>query len=139
MEFQITERRNSFAPPASILIVEHEEILAENLKIFLARRASEVKVVKNEKQAFALLKTFMPDVLLVDIDLLERSCLEIYANLNKNYAFHSIFIIITSCDLSNDNVEKAAFFGFKHLLCKPFKFNDLQHMIDDCRLEDALA
>ena len=61
-----------------ILIIEDEETLAENLKIFLGRHAFDVRIAPEGDAAMEILQTFIHDVVVFDYSLPEIDGLQAY-------------------------------------------------------------
>lgn len=116
-------------PPARILIIEDEEILADNLKTFLGRRAPDVRIAPDAETAMAMLKSFTPDLVLLDYVLPGIDGLSAYRNIVRTSPRQPGCIMISG--YLTDLVEKnARQLGIRHLLGKPFSFAELQHEVD---------
>ena len=59
---------------ARILIVEDEEVLAENLKTYLSRQSADVRIACDASHALAMAESFAPDVVVLQklSDLLNK-------------------------------------------------------------------
>lgn len=111
-----------------ILIVEDEEILAENLKTFLSRLTSEVQIAADANSAMDLLKAFTPDLVILDYALSGIDGLRVYSNIVGDCFKPPLCILITDSptDLIIDRAQRL---GIHHVLCKPFRFAALQRAI----------
>ena len=67
----------------SILIVDDEEFILETMAHFLKRRAKNVDTASNGKQALALFKEGLHDVVVSDIEMPELDGYELYTAVNK--------------------------------------------------------
>lgn len=116
-------------PPARILIVEDEEILADNLKVYLGRRTPDVRIAPDAETAMEMLKTFSPDLVVLDYALPGIDGLRAYGDIVRTSSHQPGCIMITGY-LNDFLAEKAHQQGINHLLCKPFSFAELQHEVD---------
>ena len=117
------------SPPARILIVEDEQILAENLKAFLERHPCDVRIVCDAEAAMEMLKTFTPDLVLLDYALPGIDGLRAFNNIVHASPWQPACIMISGF-LTDLLVDSARRQGIRHLLCKPFSFAELQREID---------
>jgi DNA-binding response OmpR family regulator len=51
---------------ARILIIYHDEILAESMRTFLRRHAGDVRIASDADSAMVILNSFTPDVVPLD-------------------------------------------------------------------------
>lgn len=117
--------------PHKILIVEDEDKLAENLKVFLSRHASDVRVASDAHQAMEILKSFTPDVVVLDYALPDINGLQTYTEIVQRQAPQAGCVIITGHPIESISREAKAR-GIQHLLGKPFSFKDLLQLVDFC-------
>jgi DNA-binding response OmpR family regulator len=116
-------------PPARILIVEDEEILADNLKMFLGRRSPDVRIAHDAETAMEMLKSFTPDLVVLDFALPGIDGLRAYANFVRVRLQKPSCVMITGYPTAL-MAESASRQGIRHLLCKPFSFAELQHAVE---------
>lgn len=115
--------------PARILIVEDEELLADNLKAYLGRRTPDVRIAQDAKAAVEMAKSFSPDLVILDYALPGVDGLRAYGDIVGAGRRQASCIMITG--YPTDMVtEKARRQGIRHLLCKPFSFAELQQAIE---------
>jgi CheY-like chemotaxis protein len=112
-----------------ILVVEDEDVLAQNVKTFLDRRFSDVRIAANGPRAMELLASFTPDVLVLDYNLPGENGLEIYAKIVSCRDCPVGCVLITGYPLGQIR-EPASRLGIRYLLGKPFRLSELQLMID---------
>lgn len=111
-------------PPARILIVEDEEILARNLQRFLARTSQDVRVALNAEQAMEMLASFTPDIVVLDFALPGTDGLQTYAGIVRGTAPRYGCVMITG-HFTEEVARAAGEHGIGHILCKPFSFAEL--------------
>ncbi|GEM_PF-1013338 len=116
-------------PLPRILIVEDEGLLAENLKTFLGRRSPEVRIAPDGERALELLKTFTPEVVVMDLALPGIDGLEAYAEIVRRRARPVGCVMITGHP-TDDLAERAGRRGIRHVLYKPFSLAELQRLVD---------
>jgi DNA-binding response OmpR family regulator len=112
-----------------ILVVEEEHVLAENLRTFLARRSSDVRVAANGRSAMEMIETFAPDVVVLDYGLQGENGLQIYREMLRHNTRPIGCVMITGYPLERIT-PSANKLGIHHLLNKPFSLSELQQLID---------
>jgi len=112
-----------------ILIVEDEDILAENLKVFLGRRYPEVRIALDAEQALKMLKSFEPDIVVMDLVLPGIDGFKAYSEILHRCKRKIGCVMITGHSIEN-LVERASAQGIRHVLCKPFPLIELQSLVD---------
>jgi len=121
-----------------ILVVEDEDVLAQNVKSYLGRRSSDVRVAADGRRAMELLESFAPDVLVLDFNLPGENGLQIYAKILRRHAAPIGCVMITGCPLGNIS-RSASELGIRHVLGKPFRLSELQQLVDQSAEEAAQA
>ncbi len=119
-----------------ILVVEDEDVLAQNVKNYLGRRSPDVRVAASGERAMELLTSFTPDVLVLDYNLPGDNGLQIYTEIVRRRARPVACVMITGCPLGNIS-QTANELGIRHLLGKPFSLAELQRLVDQSADEVA--
>lgn len=122
-------RESNVASAGRILVIEDEHVLAQNVKTFLRRRFSDVRVAANGRHALEMMTFFAPDVVVLDYELPGENGLEIYAKLMRYMARPIRCVMVTGYPLEKV-AQSASKLGIRHLLCKPFGLSELQQLID---------
>jgi DNA-binding response OmpR family regulator len=112
-----------------ILIVEDEDVLAENLKTFLGRSSPDVRTAPDGERALAMLDSFTPDVVVMDLALPGIDGLDAYSEIVRRRGRRVACVMITGHALEGIAASACAR-GIRHLLCKPFSLADLQLQVD---------
>lgn len=110
-----------------ILIVEDEEILADNLRAYFLKRTAEVKVVPSGEMALGCADDFGPDLLMLDYGLPGMDGLATFARLKVLQPRYGC-VLMTGHPI--DTICKAAReTGIRHILEKPFPFSALEGIV----------
>jgi DNA-binding response OmpR family regulator len=115
--------------PARILIVEDGSVLAKNMKTYLSRGASDVRTAADVAQALEMLDCFAPDALVLDYGLPNVDGLRTYAEIIRHQA-RKIECVMISGDSSEQLAQDAHDLGIRHIVCKPFRFSELQRLLE---------
>jgi DNA-binding response OmpR family regulator len=110
-----------------ILIIEDEEILAENLRDYFARRAVDARIAPSGEAALGMATEFQPDLLVLDYGLPGMDGLETFRIL-KELGLRLDGVMITGHP-TEAIFEAAHQIGIRHILVKPFSFTDLEGVI----------
>lgn len=125
----------------SILIVEDDEKLAENIQTYLERKNYEAWVCHSAEQALEFLKTQQPDLLLSDHSLPGMSGLELITQVHGSAP--QIKLIMMTGHGNIDDAVSAMKAGAFHYLTKPVALAELKLLIDKAveaqRVEHKLA
>ena len=108
--------------PANLMLVEQIIEDRPRLSMISAREGY---------QGVALARAYLPDVILMDINLPGISGIEAMKILRKDPATKHIPIIALSADAMPHNIEKGLEAGFFLYLTKPIKINELMSALDE--------
>ena len=111
----------------SILIVEDDEKLGSELKIFLKNNGYETRILKEFKNTIEDILKIKPDLLLLDINLPEADGQHICKEIRKKS--NMPIIIITSRDNEIDELLSINY-GADHYVTKPFNIQILLAKIE---------
>jgi DNA-binding response OmpR family regulator len=118
-----------------ILIVEDEEILAQNLRDFLSRRAAEVCTAASAEAAFDEVRRFRPDYAVLDYSLPGASGLEAFSRLKVD--FPHLRGALISGHPTEQLLGVATKAGIEHVLTKPFSFAEFERVLSAWHSEGA--
>ncbi len=76
-----------------ILVVDDECLVADTLGIIFRKHGFEAKVVYSAKAALHCAHTFLPDLLLCDISMPERSGLELMDDFNREFPACRVLVL----------------------------------------------
>ncbi|MDD5503025.1 MAG: response regulator transcription factor [Candidatus Thermoplasmatota archaeon] len=108
-----------------ILVVDDEEDIRNLARIILEDAGYEIIAACDAKEAFEKASAEMPDVILLDIIMPERSGLEACREMKAQQKTHSIPIVMFSVLGKASDKEKARKMGADGYLVKPFTAEDL--------------
>jgi CheY-like chemotaxis protein len=117
-----------------ILIVEDEEILAENLRDFLVRRDAQVCMAASTEAALDFVQDFRPAYVVLDYSLPGMNGLDAFARLKV--LAPSMRGLLISGHPTEQLRDRAAEAGIEHLLTKPFSFADLERILAEWHADD---
>ena len=112
-----------------ILIVEDEQVLAQNVRTFLSRQCPDVRVASDGRRAMEIMESFAPDVVVLDYNLPGENGLQIYSEIVRHRARPIGCVMVTGYPLEKIT-QTANKLGIHYLLCKPFSLLELQRLID---------
>ena len=111
-----------------ILIIEDEEILADNIRAFLKRSQCEVRVAGSAEPALAMLDEFAPDVVIVDYHLPGMNGFQaVDAIRGRQQECRCVLITGHPSDEVHTGVRQR---GIRDVLFKPFAFDDLARALN---------
>lgn len=110
------------AQPNQILIIDDEDSISELLALLLSREGYATMAAASGEEALFHLKTFTPDLILLDLMMPHMSGLA-FLNQYHQLPFHRAIIILISA--SGNLIELAQESSAYHALVKPFDINDL--------------
>lgn len=106
-----------------ILIVEDEEILADNISTYLQRASCEVRVAGSARQAMGMLDDFVPEVVILDYHLPGANGFQtLDAIRNRSCACGFILITGHPTDEVHVGIRER---GIREVLFKPFPLHEL--------------
>lgn len=118
------------SPPPRILIVEDEQVLAENLKEYLGRRVLDVRTVPDGEQAVKMLESFSPDAILMDYQLPGMNGIDTYKKMMRQKTKKIDCVMITGHS-AEDLTQSATASGIRSVLTKPFSFAELMEQLSN--------
>jgi len=124
--------------PKRILIIEDEAILADNLKTYLGRGAADVRIAADADGAMEILKSFTPDLVLLDYSSPGIDGMRAYSTMVRERSTPPQCIVMTS-NPTDAIGAGARQHGIRHLLCKPFSFAELQRAVNASAEVDGLV
>ena len=115
---------------ASILIVEDEPVIAENLQALLMAKGHKVAVSLDGADAVEHVRKIKPDLVLLDVMLPRLSGLDVCAVIKGDAATKSVRVIMITGLGRMGDVEKAFAQGADDYIIKPFDSERLLKKLD---------
>jgi DNA-binding response OmpR family regulator len=112
-----------------ILVVEDEQVLAQNVKTYLGRRSADVRIARDGRRAMEMIASFTPDVVVLGYQLSGENGLQIYTEMVRHRTHPMGCVMITGYPLEKIT-QSANKLGIHYLLSKPFSLAELQQLID---------
>lgn len=111
-----------------ILVVDDEQLLAENLQGYLQAQALEVRIAHDGAQGITEADDFAPDVMVFDYRLPDMEGFQVLDAVRRNRKCH--FVLITGHPTA-EVCERARQKGVSHILFKPFPLAELARAVLD--------
>jgi len=113
---------------SKIVLVDDSKDLLEVLKFFLEEKGYEVKTATNEYELQSIIKSFSPDLIILDIYLRGEDGREICKELRRNQETQYLCIIIFSA--SANSLLNYKEYGADGYIEKPFGLNEIVDKIE---------
>lgn len=104
-------KKIELANPVKILIIEDEAVLAEVLKEKLKKANLEVKIARDGEEAISIIKSFEPDVIVLDLILPKVSGFEVLKQVKADEKLSRIPVVVLSNLSDDENIKKAMNMG----------------------------
>jgi DNA-binding NtrC family response regulator len=116
-----------------ILLIDDEPIVGQRLKSGLEKMGCNVEVCKDPKEALALIKNKMFDIVITDVMMPEVNGIQVLEAVKEVNPETRVIIItgFATSSLARETMEKGAY----DMIAKPFKPADLRAMVARAALE----
>ncbi|WP_397448563.1 response regulator [Pseudomonas sp. NA-150] len=111
-----------------VLVVEDEQILAQNLEVYLEAQGLDVRVAHDGAKAISIAEGFAPEVVVLDYRLPDMEGFQVLDAVRQNRDCH--FVLITAHPTS-EVCDRAVQLGVSHILFKPFPLAELARAVCD--------
>ncbi len=101
-----------------VLVAEDDRFLASAYRVKLTKKEFEVKIAADGIEVFELLKTFTPDVILLDLIMPRKDGFSVLAELRKSEKYKTIPVVVASNLGQKEDVEKALAMGADSYIIK---------------------
>ena len=108
-----------------ILIIEDDKNLSQVLQIFLRLKGYIVDTAFDGVEALNKIEKFLPDLILLDINLPKFSGFEVIKKIKKNEKLKHIPIIMITALTQDENIKKGYELGCEDYITKPFNIEHL--------------
>jgi DNA-binding response OmpR family regulator len=112
-----------------VLIVDDEPNIVTSLEYLMKKSGYEVKIARNGDDAMALVASFLPDVVLLDVMLPRKSGYEVCKKMRERPDWRHIKIVMLSAKGRETEVSKGLSLGADTYVTKPFSNQELMATI----------
>jgi DNA-binding response OmpR family regulator len=120
-----------------VLIADDEPNIVTALEFLLKRSGYDVRVVVNGEEALAMVDSYAPDVVLLDVMMPIRSGYDVCQRIRERPDWRHIRIVMLSAKGREAEVSKGLSLGADLYITKPFSTQDLIAAIDGLFRDDA--
>lgn len=120
----------------SILLVEDEKWLGDNISMLLKKEGYEVLYVRNGLEALDILNDNIPDLIISDIIMPYVDGYELFRKTKQNFRTQFVPFLFLTCKNDPISFRKGMNLGADDYISKPFVFDELLHAIK-IRLEKS--
>ncbi len=113
-----------------VLIADDEPNIVTSLEYLMNKRGYEVKIARNGDEALALVASFQPDVVLLDVMMPRKSGYEVCQQIREQPDWQHIKIVMLSAKGREAEVNKGLSLGADTYVTKPFSNQELIDKID---------
>ena len=111
-----------------VLVVDDEELLAQNLQDYLQAQELDVRIAHNGAEGIGEAEKFTPDVMVFDYRLPDMEGFQVLDTVRQSRSCH--FVLITGHPTA-EVCERARQLGVSHILFKPFPLAELARAVCD--------
>lgn len=108
-----------------VLIADDEPNIVTSLEYLMKKSGYEVKIARNGDEALALVQSFMPDVVLLDVMMSVKSGYEVCQKMRERGEWNHIKIVMLSAKGREAEVNKGLSLGADTYVTKPFSNQEL--------------
>ncbi len=109
---------NTINTKKKILLVEDEPFLSSLLELKLSQEGFQIEKAMDGEEAFVMLESFQPDLILLDLILPKRNGFEFLEMLRNDPRFSKTPVIITSNLGQDSDIERGKTFGVIEYIIK---------------------
>ena len=113
-----------------VLIADDEPNIVTSLEYLMTKRGHEVKIARNGDEALALVESFLPDVVLLDVMMPRKSGYEVCQQIRERADWRHIKVVMLSAKGRESEVNKGLSLGADSYVTKPFSNQELIDKID---------
>jgi len=106
--------------PLRVLIVDDDRDSLLTLAVLCREEGMDVRTLRRGAEVPAAVAQFVPDVILLDIGMPDRSGFDIAEELTERYGEHRPLLIAVTAYSSEQEREMARVSGFHHFVAKPY-------------------
>jgi DNA-binding response OmpR family regulator len=120
-----------------VLIADDEPNIVTSLEFLMTKGGYEVGVARNGEEALAMVESFMPDLVLLDVMMPRRSGYEVCQKMREREDWRHIKIVMLSAKGREAEVSKGLSIGADAYVTKPFSNRELVARVGELLGEDT--
>lgn len=101
-----------------VLVAEDDNFLMSAYKTKLTAAGFDFRIASDGEEVFEILKTFMPDVMLLDLVMPRKDGFSVLEDLKKNEAYKNIPVIVTSNLGQKEDIDRTTALGATEFVTK---------------------
>jgi len=113
-----------------VLIADDEPNIVTSLEYLMQKSGYEVKIARNGDEALALVESFRPDLVLLDVMMPRKSGYEVCQQIRERTDWQYIKVVMLSAKGRESEVNKGLSLGADSYVTKPFSNQELIAKID---------
>jgi DNA-binding response OmpR family regulator len=114
-----------------VLIADDEPNIVTSLEFLLEKAGYEVKIARTGDEALALVESFAPDAVLLDVMMPSKSGYVVCREIRENPAWRDIKIIMLTAKGRDVEIDKGFALGANAYITKPFSTKELVTIVRD--------
>lgn len=122
---------------ATVLVIEDEAPIRENLERFLALEGYAVESAENGARGMERIRTRRPDLILCDVMMPVKTGFEVLAELRGDPLLARIPFVFITASAEKEDISKGLDLGAADYVTKPFKLTELAALVRRRLKEDA--
>ena len=122
---------------ATVLVIEDEAPIRENLERFLALEGYAVESAENGARGMERIRTRRPDLILCDVMMPVKTGFEVLAELRGDPLLARIPFVFLTASAEKDDISKGLDLGAADYVTKPFNLTELAALVRRRLKEDA--
>jgi len=119
--------------PLKVLIVDDSISVRHSVARLVESQGWKQQQAVDGIDALARLETFMPDVIILDIEMPRMNGYEFKSNLNNNRQLKDIPVVMLTSRTSEKHQQKAKELGVRHYMTKPYQEEAFVRMLEKIR------
>ena len=120
-----------------VLIADDEPNIVTSLEYLMQKKGFEVKIASNGDEALALVESFLPDVVLLDVMMPRKSGYEVCQQIRERPDWQHIKVVMLSAKGREAEVNKGLSLGADSYVTKPFSNQELIAKIEGLLADGA--
>lgn len=114
-----------------ILIADDEHKIVMTLEYAFRKAGYEIFIARDGSEVLEILKTEIPDIILLDIMMPHVDGYTTLAEIRKNPAFENIKVIFLSAKTGEENIKKGLEMGADSYVTKPYSIKKLMEQVEE--------